>query len=422
MDRNGLILYSSGGTRYSGESIFSQEVQSLIPSDIKDSFNQFIRDSLKGNTGHGDFTSQGKTSTIAYQPVTIHGKDFAILYIVTPHQFASDVVSFIEQPRILNLIIIIAIGTVATGIAIIILIWNKRLSELVALRTAELKESNDSLLNSNSQLAEANEQLKVHDNMQKEFINVAAHELRTPMQPLLGVIEMMTLSMEESGQDVIELSKEEIEMLSRNAKRLEKLTQTILDVTRIESKRLKLDKEKFDLNQKVINVINDIRTRNKTERKLSENNSDKIPPVPIVFHSECPQQHQQQHQSLIVEADKTRIFEVISNLLNNAMKFTKEGRIEVTTWKENNTNSAIVRIKDSGKGIDAEMIPRLFTKFATRSETGTGLGLYISKSIIEAHGGKMWAENNKDGPGASFYFSLPLSKNQNTGIEKEYAG
>lgn len=414
MDRNGLILYSTAGAQYSGKNIFSHEIQSIIPSDIKDSFSGFIRDSLKGNTGYGDFTSQGKTSTIAYQPITIHGKDFVILYIITPHQLASDVVSLIEQPRTLNLIIIIAIGAVASGIAMIILIWNKKLSEIVTLRTAELRESNESLLKSNKQLAEANEQLKVHDNMQKEFINVAAHEFRTPMQPLLGVIEMMKLSMEETGQDKIELNREEIEMLSRNAKRLEKLTQTILDVTRIESKRLKLDKEKFDLIQKIMNVINDIGKRDRNGYKIDGNSNNNVQ-VPIVFD---PTQQQQQQPPLLVEADKTHIFEVLSNLLNNAIKFTKEGKIEVSTWKEKDGNSVIVRVKDSGKGIDAEIIPKLFTKFTTRSETGTGLGLYISKSIIEAHGGKMWAENNKDGPGASFYFSLPLSKDKNTSIKK----
>jgi two-component system sensor histidine kinase VicK len=122
------------------------------------------------------------------------------------------------------------------------------------------------------------------------------------------------------------------------------------------------------------------------------------------------------NDSLPIHADRDRITQVVSNLLDNAIKFTskkKEEVISVTVKKKKNNNQKeeiIVRIKDAGEGINPEIQPRLFTKFATRSFSGTGLGLYISKSVVEAHGGKMWAENNPDGKGATFSFSLPITQ------------
>jgi signal transduction histidine kinase len=123
------------------------------------------------------------------------------------------------------------------------------------------------------------------------------------------------------------------------------------------------------------------------------------------------------HRDILIQADKGRISQVISNLLSNAIKFTPEGTILVSVEKDkssnnNNNKTVIVSVKDSGQGIDSSLLPRLFTKFASKSEIGTGLGLFISKSIIEAHGGKIWGENNPDGRGATFSFSLPLEENQ----------
>ena len=109
-----------------------------------------------------------------------------------------------------------------------------------------------------------------------------------------------------------------------------------------------------------------------------------------------------------MQADKSRINQVITNLLSNAVKFTKQGNITITTQKTTD-GLVIISVKDAGSGIDPEIMPRLFTKFATRSNTGTGLGLFISKGIVESHGGKIWAQNNLDGKGATFSFSLPLS-------------
>ena len=227
------------------------------------------------------------------------------------------------------------------------------------------------------------EELKRTDSMQKEFINIASHEMKTPTQAIMGFSEMLEVYPEKS--------KEMIEAIKRNARRLHRLTNDILDVTRIESQTLKLVKEKVSVNEKILNVINDVKNQIQNPDKLK-----------IVFAELA--------EPVYVQADKTRLYQVISNLLTNAIKFTKEGTISISADVNNNNNELIVTVKDSGEGIDSVIMPRLFKKFATRSEVGTGLGLYISKNIIEAHGGKMWAENNSNGKGATFSFSLPITQ------------
>jgi two-component system, OmpR family, sensor histidine kinase VicK len=254
------------------------------------------------------------------------------------------------------------------------------------------------------QIALANEQLKIHDRMQREFINIASHEMKTPTQSILGYSQLL--------QQHPEKREEMTQAIFRNAIRLQKLTNDILEVTRIESQSLKLNIEQFNLNDLISNIVQDYTT------KLEKDNSN----VNLLYN-----QSKAKSKSITIQADKARITQVISNLISNAVKFTttKEGRsITINVEKEeeqqqkgeqqgntNNNYQVIVSVKDTGEGIDPEILPRLFTKFATKSEAGgTGLGLFISKSIIEAHGGRIWAENNPNGKGATFYFSLPLSK------------
>ena len=226
------------------------------------------------------------------------------------------------------------------------------------------------------------EKLKVHDKMQKEFINVAAHELRTPVQPILGLSEVL-LSKKGNIEDYIDL----VSAINRNAKRLQHLTEDILDVTRIESHTLILHKEEVDVCEKISNVIDDIKDQINDPGKLR-----------VVFY--------QPKNPVYVSADKTRLYQVIANLLNNAIKFTKEGTISIEVEDKENSQVTI-SVKDTGAGISPEIAPRLFTKFATTSDVGTGLGLYLSKSIVDAHGGKMWAQNNPGKGGATFGFTFP---------------
>jgi two-component system sensor histidine kinase VicK len=239
--------------------------------------------------------------------------------------------------------------------------------------------------------------------MQREFINIAAHELRTPAQSVLGYAELMRENALDKQAKIGE-SIEEIEAIYRNAIRLQKLTNDILDVSRIESQTLNLEKEVINLNELIPRIVQDY---NSYLRRYGNNISNKESPVQLISYTS--------DRELIVEADRGRINQAISNLINNAIKFTSQrgGNISVTTEKRNNKDEnqeVIIAVKDTGEGIHPEIIPRLFTKFATRSNSGTGLGLYISKSIVEAHGGRIWAENNSDGKGATFSFGLPIAQ------------
>jgi signal transduction histidine kinase len=247
----------------------------------------------------------------------------------------------------------------------------------------------EQLEESNKQLAEANEQLKVHNKIQNDFINIAAHELRTPIQPILSLSQVLQSKIRRTGGDGVGEDQEILDVIIRNAKRLQRLAEDILDATRIESHLLKLNKERFDLNELISNAVQDY--RNGIEK---DNRGIKLLDSPS-------------KQDIVVEADRSRLSQVISNLLSNAIKFTTEGTISVSTEKKDD-NQGIVSVKDTGSGIDHEILPRLFSKFSAKSFEGTGLGLFISKNIVEAHGGKIWAENNSDGKGATFAFSLPI--------------
>jgi signal transduction histidine kinase len=392
LDKNGIILYTDNQT-YIGSNYFASEFQStlsvlLSPNEIA-ALNDIIKRSLQGIPSTEDITTRGQTTTIAYAPIKINGEHLLTLYITSPHRLTDNVSLLIDQQRTFNLALVVVIAAVAAGISVLVLMSNKRLAETVKLKTSELKMANESLAESNKQLqasnillSEANEQLKVHDKMQKEFINIAAHELRTPTQAILGYSELI----EQANPQEVKVAAAAI---LRNADRLKRLTDDILDITRIESQSLKLKMEMFNLNEKIKNVIQD------TKLGLSDAKTTKI-----IF--------EQIEQDIPIYGDKVRIFQVISNLLTNALKFTRDGDISIRA--EQNDGYAIVTVKDNGTGIDPEIMPRLFTRFASKSQTGTGLGLFISKSIVEAHGGKIWAENNKDGKGATFGFTLPITK------------
>ena len=253
------------------------------------------------------------------------------------------------------------------------------------------------------QLEKANEELKYRDQLKDEFIHVAAHELKTPIQPILGLCELLR-----DRKADIEKDEEILDVIIRNSKRLMKLAEDILNVARIESGSFFLKKELFDINEFIAEIMNDF------EEKIVENKKN------IKLFFELYNDNNNNNNKLIVEADKNRLCQVISNLLNNANKFTDEGSItvivETKKINNNNVNEVIVSIKDTGTGIDSEILPKLFTKFATKSSIvgGTGLGLFISKSIIEMHGGSIWAfnnyEENKEDVGSTFTFSLPVKQ------------
>jgi nitrogen-specific signal transduction histidine kinase len=245
----------------------------------------------------------------------------------------------------------------------------------------------------------ANIKLESNDKAMKEFINIAAHELRTPIQPILGLSEMLNHDSSTDPQQHRKL----VDVIVRNAHKLENLAEDILDVTRIESGGLKLAMDKVDLYELVESVVHDFQRFLPADGKITMN-----------FQKLSDDRHDDRDHHRIshlpVLGDPGRIAQVLSNLLRNALKFTKEGTISVRVGKNDSSSysEAVVSISDSGQGIDPEVIYKLFEKFVSKSERGTGLGLFISKSIVEAHGGKIWGENNKDGKGATFTFTLPL--------------
>jgi signal transduction histidine kinase len=306
-------------------------------------------------------------------------------------------------------------------------------------KTAELNNSNKSLFESNREITEINKELAetnkalVLTNMQfaklnqesitlsKElalayqkieqqnqtytaFINIAAHELRTPSQAILGCAGSA-----KSDPAYKEDKQGYLHVIYRNAFRLDKLIKNILDVTRIEGNTLQLDKQRFNLNDVLLRVIEDAQTQ-----VLANNSKIKLS-ISLDKSSTSSAEDEKHDAPIFVEADKERITQVLYNLLDNAIKFSEEGIISLGVERKRNNKDnddakevIVISVKDTGSGIHPEIMPKLFSKFASRSFSGTGLGLYISKGIVKAHGGRIWAENNPDGKGASFSFSLPL--------------
>ena len=290
---------------------------------------------------------------------------------------------------------------------------NREIAEI----NKELAETNKALVLTNRQFAELNQEsttlseelalayqkIEQQNQTYSAFINLAAHELRTPSQAILGCAGFV-----KSDPAYKEDTQGYLRVIYRNAFRLDKLIKNILDVTRIEGNTLQLDKQRFNLNDVLLSVIEDAQTQ------ILANNSKIKLSVSLDKSSSTSLADAEKHDGPIsVEADRERITQVLYNLLDNAIKFSEEGIISVRIERKRNNEDAkdviVIGIKDTGSGIHPEIMPKLFSKFASKSFSGTGLGLYISKGIVEAHGGRIWAENNPDGKGATFAFTLPLS-------------
>jgi len=257
---------------------------------------------------------------------------------------------------------------------------------------------NIKLRESNEMLSQQYEKVKESEKIKSEFINIAAHELRTPIQPLLGLTDILYSKVKDTEQHEL------LEIILRNAKRLKRLTDNVLDVTKIESQSLMLKKEKLNLNILISEVLKEYVNKEVKQQQM----------VKIVYDFKCK-------NDIIVEADRVKLAQVIRNIVDNALKFTtmyNNQTIFVTVDKkkeEGKEEHAIVSVKDSGEGISKEVLPKLFSKFTTSdSSTGTGLGLYICKGIVEAHDGKIWVTNNneknKEDVGSTFTFSLPIKQ------------
>ena len=397
-DKNGTILAVGADRNLVGENFFGTTVQNFIGHN--EILNNLTGSLLKGHPNYGVY-DYGRSDRInTGQPILVQNTPTYFLQIVTPTKaIFSKISDTLFTERLKGYSLLVAVFASLGSLVIFLLKWNNTMEKEVIKRTNALNKTNiqlgimsKQLRKSNMSLQNANEQLRQHDKIEKEFINMAAHELRTPIQPILGLADVLRDYVTDSHQSKL------LDVIMRNAKRLQRLSCDILDVSKIESSLLKISKSKIDLNEKIKNVINDV------ENGYDDGNNSN---VKIIFEPK---------ETIFVYADKDRIHQVLSNLLNNAIKYTKNGIVTINTSIANGSNNnanddkeAIVTIMDTGCGITPEIMQKLFSKFVTTSSHGTGLGLFISKGIIEAHGGRIWAENNSNGVGSSFSFSLPFT-------------
>ena len=384
VDSSGMMILT-GIPDFVGTSVFNKKFDSMVGRSSNDNIRgkniiDLFRSAVQSpRVGTADVTLDEKEFTISYAPVMSNGIHYFTTILILPHTLASSLDDLVDQQRNFAVMAMMIIVASALGIFFVIGYWNKGLRKVVYIQTKELQETT--------------KKLTYHDKLQKEFIDIAAHEFRTPIQSVLGYSELIHTNLKNFEQY--------FDKIIRNAKRLEKLTEDVLDVSRIEGKNLQLTKSYFDLNQTIKQVIED--------HQKEARDKD----VKISFESK-------NNVTDTIYADEARLQQVIDNIVSNAINFTNNGHIMISSYRgiedDNGKNddatkeSVVVEIKDTGAGINPEMIPRLFEKFATRSISGTGLGLYISKSIVDSHGGKIWAYNNKDGKGATFTFTLPLDK------------
>ena len=417
LDRNGKYL-TAAPQELVGKDFFGEEIQKLTNGN-QDIYRLYENAVKYGQPGSTVFDAgAGEHFATAY-PV-VYGRQGQVMSIILSTPTAaiySEIENALFIQKLQTIIILTAAASATSALIFFILRRNAALQRKIEERTSELRT--------------ANEELRNHDKIQKDFINVAAHELRTPIVPILNLSELLysnvLLHSNVKGEQQEKQQNEMLEMLQiilRNANRLRQLTEDILDVTRIESDTLKLRKEKFNLNDVILNVVDDCR------KQIANGN------VKLMYDLG--------NSVTLVEADKRRLTQVFSNLLNNALKFTKEGNVTVSSILKRKDigrdgaggeerareEEVLIAVKDTGTGIDPELMPRLFTKFATKSYQGTGLGLFISKAIVEAHGGKMWAENNNNNndssgkrlSGATFYFTLPVIDVKSVQVVEEGGG
>ena len=278
---------------------------------------------------------------------------------------------------------------------------------IIALIISSMQYSNN-LKRNNIIIKENLKRIQETDKIKDDFINIAAHELRTPIQPILGLADLLDQNFQNNMNKInSEEVREDIKVIKRNAKKLQKLTNDLLDVSRINSHILTLNLSRFDILEVIANMVKDSNTS--AEKKKVH--------ISLIckFENEFEVKNMKNStldSPLYITGDKLRLSQVVSNLLNNAINFTKDGEITVTVVYKESTNEIVVRISDTGTGINKDIMDHLFEKFISRADSGTGLGLFISKSIIESHGGKIWALNNENGIGSTFSFSIPVESKQ----------
>lgn len=379
---NNVFLIATDGT------IIGHADGSMIGMSIFDQFdgrndvvNRNLQNMIEGRSGVFEYTSpEGQRRVAVYSPVGFSGIHTWSVFITTSPPQSQAFSTVLNDQRVFTIVAIILIGMIAAIFITFILTLNSRLHVIVQKQEQQIRGQLDDLRDTYERLTE-------QDKMKDEFINIAAHELRTPVLPIILSAEGLA---EEIGSN-----NSKIEIILRNARRINKLTNDILDVSRIKSNTFRLQKEQVSLKKIIEESIQDVIF------KMAENKSHNLK---IAIDSKLPEGKDE------ISADRGRLNQVFANLLDNAVNFTDQGTITVSLQQGTDPGFTEVRVTDTGKGIDPAIRPRLFEKFATKSEKakGTGLGLYLCKAIVEAHGGRIWAEDNIGaGKGAVFAFSLP---------------
>ena len=384
VNSNGLVILK-GTPEYFGINLLDPTAKSLSEQFITDNNNESnlieeIRSALlNSRTFSIDVVASGQHLTVAYSPVLVDGKHLLTIILALPHIPEASVENLVLLQRNFGVAAMVTIGVIAFGIFYGVTNWHKEMRKQVQKHKLELQETA--------------EKLAIIDQGQKEFIDIAAHEFRTPIQSVLGYSEFIRSSLVNFN--------DYFENLFKNAKRLEKLTNDMLDVSKIDSEIFDLSMIDFDLNDAIKKIV-DSHEKEALDKK-----------VKIIFEPK-------KEENKTINADEAKIQQVIDNLLSNALDFTKNGTIIIKVYdlsirsddKDNSTSqeSIAIEVKDTGWGINEEIMSRLFEKFSRRSDSGAGLGLYIAKKIVDMHGGKIWAQNNRGARGATFTFTLPLNE------------
>ena len=414
LDSNGVLLAHPISTLI-GKFFYGNYFQNI--SKHNSVLNRLVNTTVisgKPSSAIYDFVN-GQRFTTGY-PVLLNGKPQYSLFIITPTSTVYAKIDSIINNERLEMVSLIA-GIIAAIVILIVFLvrMNGILDRNVKVRTSELNESINNLLLLNEKLENTNKQLHIHEKMQRDFINVASHELRTPIQPILGLSKIVRDKVQDNEQKAF------LDIVIKNAKRLKRLAEDILDVTRIEGNKFFLEKESVCIWELLHAIMKEFGYSLENNNK----NNNKIIRFKLYF------KNIDLNSTFI--ADKNRISQVISNLIDNSIKFISienekdssiEANVSITVEKtklnststkddDNIVNEIVFSVKDNGRGIDKEIFPKLFTKFVSKSFQGTGLGLYICKGIVEAHGGKIWAKNNEVEKGATFSFSIPLINSNN---------
>jgi signal transduction histidine kinase len=384
VNSNGLMILK-GTPEYFGINLLDPTARSLseqFVTDNREASNliEEIRSALlNSRTFSIDVVASGQDLTVAYSPVLLDGKRLLTIILALPHIPEASVENLVLLQRNFGLAAMVTIGIISFGVFYGVTNWHKEMRKQVQKHKLELEERA--------------EKLAIIDQGQKEFIDIAAHEFRTPIQSVLGYSEFIRSSLVNFD--------DYFDNLFKNAKRLEKITNDILDVSKIDSQNFELSKTYFDLNDTIKKIVG-----NHEKEALDKK-------VKIIFEPK-------KQEIKTISADESKIQQVIDNLLSNALDFTKDGTIIIKVYdlsirsddKDNSETqeSIAIDVKDTGSGINEEIMSRLFEKFSRRSDSGAGLGLYITKKIVDMHGGKIWAQNNRGSKGATFTFTLPLNE------------